>query len=378
MQAFENTKIGSTWAHTVPDYARNANLVVYFSSTDISKGGNCYEELREIYPDATIVGCSTGGEIQDEDVHDDSLVTNAISFDSTEIKLAQKNVTDNTSSHDAGKALGEELLAPNLKCVLIISDGLQVNGSELVRGITSIIGKDIPVTGGLAGDGDRFQETYVSANGPAEKGLIAAIGLYGDKIRVNHGCAGGWDAFGPERNITKSKANVLYELDGQPALELYKTYLGEEAANLPGSALLFPLTIRPTDGKDYTVVRTILAVNEEDNSMTFAGDMPEGYVAQLMRGNMDHLVEGAAQAARDAKHENVTGDQVALLVSCIGRKLLMGQHISDEIEAVRTSIGDQAKLIGFYSYGEISPHAASGVCELHNQTMTITTLTESA
>lgn len=378
MQAFENTKINGKWTNQVPASAKDANLVVYFSSTQIARDGNAYEELKQIYPNAIIVGCSTGGEIQNEEVHDDSLVTNAITFDTTEIKLAQENVADTADSFDAGKYIGGALLNPSLKCVLIISDGLQVNGSELVRGIASVIGKEIPITGGLAGDGDRFQETYVCANAPAQKGVVAAIGLYGDKITVKHGCAGGWDAFGPERIITKSKSNVLYELDGQPALELYKTYLGEEAENLPGSALLFPLTIRPADGKDYTVVRTILAVNEEDNSMTFAGDMPEGFVAQLMRGNIDHLVEGAAQAAREAKPEGVNGDQVALLVSCIGRKLLMGQHISDEIEAVRTIMGEQPKLIGFYSYGEISPHAASGFCELHNQTMTITTLSESA
>lgn len=378
MRAFENTKINDRWANQAPDFADTAHLVIYFSSTQLSKETDIYQELRSIYPHAIIVGCSTGGEIQNEDVYDDSIVANAIKFNSTELKLAQKRVSDTTNSYDAGKSIGQDLLQPNLKCVIVISDGLQVNGSELIRGITSIIGKNIPVTGGLAGDGDRFQETYVCANGPAEQGLIAAIGLYGDKIVIRHGCAGGWDAFGPERIITKSKANVLFELDGQPALDLYKAYLGEEANNLPGSALLFPLTIRPANSKDYTVVRTILAVNEQDKSMTFAGDMPEGHVAQLMRGNMDHLVEGAAQAARNAKYDEGSGDQVALLVSCIGRKLLMGQLITDEIEAVKSIIGDQAKMIGFYSYGEISPHAASGMCELHNQTMTITTLMESA
>jgi hypothetical protein len=174
---------------------------------------------------------------------------------------------------------------------------------------------------------------------------------------------------------------VLFELDGEPALDLYERYLGDEAEGLPGSGLLFPLQIQNPDNADHRIVRTILAVDRDKRSLTFAGDVPEGWSAQLMRGNFDRLSRGAADAARQATEGLADGQAtngVALLVSCIGRRLLMGQRVYEEIEAAGAVLGTQFARLGFYSYGEISPHAVSGICELHNQTMTITTITEIA
>ncbi|HEY5216686.1 MAG TPA: FIST C-terminal domain-containing protein, partial [Pseudolabrys sp.] len=260
-----------------------------------------------------------------------------------------------------------------------LSDGLNVNGSELVAGINAQVG-DVSITGGLAGDGSQFVETLVGIDSPPRSRMIAAIGLYGTAVKIGHGSAGGWDVFGPHRRITRAKGNVLLELDGRPALELYERYLGEdEIKALPGSALLFPLQIHDPKRPDHQIVRTILAVDRNDKSMTFAGDMPEGWVAQLMRGNFNRLALGAADAAqqaRDGLNDCRDNDGVAILVSCIGRRLLMGQRALDEIEAAGAALGSHLHRLGFYSYGEISPHAASGICELHNQTMTVTTITE--
>ena len=257
---------------------------------------------------------------------------------------------------------------------------MNVNGSELVAGMTSVVDRRVSVTGGLAGDGAKFQETLVGADCEPRKQTVAAIGFYGPAIRLGHGSAGGWDEFGPRRRITRSRGNVLFELDGEPALDLYERYLGEDdVKGLPGTALLFPLRIRNPERPDHDIVRTILAVDHKARSMTFAGDVPEGWVAQLMRGNFDRLAAGAAKAARQAaagNPETRSGDQVAVLVSCIGRRLLMGQHTVDEVEAAGAELGADVSRLGFYSYGEISPHSASGVCELHNQTMTVTTISE--
>lgn len=134
------------------------------------------------------------------------------------------------------------------------------------------------------------------------------------------------------------------------------------------------------------MVRTVLAIDREARSMTFAGDVPQGWTAQLMRGNLDRLAAGAADAARQARDgiavENLidqNNDQcLSILVSCIGRRLLMGQRTVEEVEAVGAELGTGTLRLGFYSYGEISPHAKSGHCELHNQTMTVTTLAEVA
>jgi hypothetical protein len=361
--------------HAEPD------LIIYFGSRASLASGAAFEQLKATCPGAMILGCTTGGQIHEHDAVDDEITGVAIRFDETKIRLVSEMVGSSADSRTCGRAIGERLLAPDIAGIFILSDGLNVNGSELVAGITEMIGPHVPLTGGLAGDGSRFEETLVGANCAPQSRMVAGIGFYGNAIRIGHGSAGGWDVFGPWRKVTRSQGNVLFELDGEPALDLYERYLGDEAEGLPGTGLLFPLQIQNPDNADHRIVRTILAVDRDKRSLTFAGDIPVGWSAQLMRGNFDRLSRGAADAARQATEGFADGQAtngVALLVSCIGRRLLMGQRVSEEIEAAGAVLGTQFARLGFYSYGEISPHAVSGICELHNQTMTITTITEFA
>jgi hypothetical protein len=360
-------KQGSGWTHKAGD-AGSAQLVLYFGSRGDLRDGQRYHELRALFPDAHIVGCSTGGQIRNDEVFDDEVAAVALSFRATRLRLVCQDVPAAEFSRRVGEALGRDLADDDLSAIFVLSDGLNVNGSELVAGIAGVVGNAVPVTGGLAGDGPLFEMTLVGADGPPRDRLVAAIGLYGDVVQIGHGSAGGWDVFGPRRRVTRSVGNVLYELDGEPALDLYRRYLGEEdSRGLPSTALLFPLRVYEPDRPDHNIVRTILGVDREARSMTFAGDVPEGWVAQAAR-------QTHAGIPVDANG----GDQVALLVSCIGRRLLMGQSTVDEVEATAAELGDNVTRIGFYSYGEISPHSASGVCQLHNQTMTITTISEKA
>lgn len=358
-----------------------ADLVFYFGGRQALASGVRYQELRSLFPDAHILGCSTGGQIRDDDVTDNDIAGAALTFDATPLRVACETIRGPEQSRTCGEAIGRALADKDLAGIFVLSDGLHVNGSELVAGITGVVGTKIPLTGGLAGDGPQFQETLVGADCPPCSQTVGAVGFYGKAVRIGHGSAGGWDEFGPRRRITRSRGNVLFELDGKPALDLYVRYLGEEdAKGLPGTALLFPLLIRDPDRPDHDIVRTVLAVDREAGSMTFAGDVPEGWTAQLMRGSFDRLAAGAASAAKQAAAgmQGSNGDQVAVLVSCIGRRLLMGQQTTDEVEAAGQELGAGMPRIGFYSYGEISPHAASGMCELHNQTMTVTTIGEAA
>ena len=353
-------------------------LVIFFGSVNLLESEDKFEQLRKKFPEAQIVGGTTAGEIIGIEVMDESIVATAIEFEKTTIKIASCLIHEVKNSFEAGKLLANQLLGSSLNNLIVISDGQLVNGSELVHGLEYIAGEDVIITGGLAGDGERFEKTLVSHNSAPESGRIVVIGLYGSNIKIGHGSVGGWDTFGPERLISKSTANILFELDGKPALDLYKEYLGEEAKNLPGSALLFPLMIKPTNQEASGTVRTVLSVDEHSKSMTFAGDIPQGYRAQLMMANFDRLVGGAIQAAQDAfqREEDESGERLAILISCVGRKMVLGQRIGDEVEAVQDILGENTRQIGFYSYGEISPHMEIGGCELHNQTMTITTLTE--
>jgi len=355
------------------------NLVLYFGSRETLSDSGRYRELREMFPDACLMGCSTDGQICGDEMIESGVNAIAVRFDATTIRTAIEDAPNAGHSRRYGEAIGRTLASDDLAGVFVLSDGLAVNGSELVAGIGMHVG-NVPISGGLAGDGSQFIETMVGLNCPPESGKIAAIGFYGRSIKIGHGSAGGWDVFGPKRRITSAEGNVLFQLDGRAALDLYERYLGDdEIEALPGSALLFPLQIHDPKRPDHRLVRTVLAVDRDKRSMTFAGDMPEGWVAQLMRGNFDRLASGAAEAAqlaRDDLGELKGSDGMAILVSCIGRKLLMGQHIATEIEAAGAALGPNLTRIGFYSYGEITPHATSGICELHNQTMTITTMVE--
>jgi len=351
-----------------------AQLLLAFGDTARLAGDEVFAALRQAYPLAEIVGCSGAGEIYGSSVSDESLVVSALHFEHTAVRLATATIVEMAESYSAGQSMAQALLGDGLSHVLVFSDGLSVNGSELVRGFRSELPAGVELTGGLAGDGERFQRTLVFADAPASEKTLVAVGFYGSRLAVGYGSVGGWDTFGPERLITRSAGNVLFDLDGKPALELYKRYLGEHAAGLPATGLLFPLLLRSENGG---VVRTILGVNEAEQSLTFAGDMPEGRHARLMKANFDRLVDGAVAAAEvSLEGQGGRAAQFALLISCVGRKLVLKQRIDEEVLGIRQILGNQLPFAGFYSYGEISPHHSGTPCQLHNQTMSITTLGE--
>ena len=367
---------GQGWTPAAPGrLGAKAQLMLLFGSPACLKQLAWQADLARAYPAAHWLGCSTAGEIYGTEVTDETLVITAIAFEDTQLHGASLKLRDASDSYEVGQRLANSLPHQSLVHVLVISDGQNVNGTELVAGLIEHLPAGVTLTGGLAGDGDRFQETLVVWDGPPEPNTIAVIGLYGDRIKVGFGSLGGWDAFGPERLVTRSTGNILYELDGQPALALYKRYLGEHARDLPASGLLFPLSLRTTAGE--SVVRTILGVNESEHSLTFAGDIPQGGHVRLMKANFDRLIDGAIGAAQTS-YEAIgsASPELALLISCVGRKLVLKQRIEEEVEGVQDVLGQEAVFAGFYSYGEISPFNPAAKCELHNQTMTITTFSE--
>lgn len=354
-----------------------ADFVLYFGSREAIADGTPLDALVDRYPGAEVVGCTTGGEIRGDDAYDGTIVAVAVELSSSRAKVAKCDVEGVAGSWATGRALGASLAGPDLRAVVLLSDGTRVNGSELLRGLREALAADVTVVGGLAGDGDRFEATAVGVGPRPSPGTCAALGLYGSALRVSTGTANGWEPFGPERVVTRSFENVLHELDGEPALDLYERYLGPEAALLPASALSYPLALRREEHGDGALVRAIIGVNEIDRTMTFAGDMPQGSIVRLMRGSIPSLVEGAGRAARvctEARGAPRAG--LALLVSCIGRKLAMGQHVTDEVEAVASLLGSPFPTIGFHSYGEISPPTPGALPELHNQSMTVMLLGE--
>jgi len=350
-------------------------LVLLFGSAKTLEHRGHFDRLRALFPRASICGCSTAGEIEDTVVRDDSLTGTAICFEHTEVRVVCADVVAPDRGLASGRAVGDMLAGPKLAHVLVLSDGLAVNGSELTEGLREALPKNVAVTGGLSGDGDRFERTVVSCDATAREGRVCAIGLYGDRLEVGYGSLGGWDPFGPERLVTRAEGNVLYELDHRSALSLYKEYLGEYAEGLPATGLLFPLSVRAAGDDRHRVVRTVLSVDEDAGNMTFAGDLPEGHLAQLMKANFERLIEGAEGAAKLSRPEGCA-PELAILITCVGRRLVLKQRTEEELEVVRHVLGEGTTLTGFYSYGEICPSAPDAPCDLHNQTMTITTLRE--
>ena len=368
-----------TWSAPFPSLDSAKTLVLAFGDPSMIDAPEPLKQLRQAFPLAVVAGCSGSGEIVGTSVRDQVLSVSISKFERTQVASAAAACPDASHSARVGESLARKLNKPSLRAVFVLSDGLNVNGSELVRGLNANLDDSVVVTGGLAGDGARFQRTWVSLNESVATGQVVAIGFYGEYLQVSHGSKGGWDKFGPERVVTRSEGNVLYELDGKPALGIYKEYLGDKAAGLPGTGLLFPLSLRAHAKDDKALVRTILAVDEAKQSMTFAGDMPTGFLAQLMKADFDRLIGGAASAASTARKLVGLDDPntLAIAVSCVGRRLVLGERTEEEVEAVMEVLPKGARINGFYSYGELSPWT-TGRCDLHNQTMTLTTFSESA
>jgi hypothetical protein len=352
------------------------NLVLVFGAVARFTDPDCLQALRAAFPSAHLIGCSTAGEIGTTRVNDDTLVVTAVRMERTPLRTASTRITGMDDSYAAGERMGSALQSADLKAVLVFGPGVNINGSALVAGIASKVG-DVPITGGLAGDGGAFRQTFTLGDEGIRDDAVVAVGFHGDALLHSHGSFGGWEPFGPARKVTRCAGNVLYELDGKPALEIYTRYLGDHAANLPASGLLFPFAMLGDDHRALGLIRTILGVDTATGSLTLAGDIhPDGYL-KLMHAGTDGLVEGAATAAETAAAlRRIDGASLAVLVSCVGRKLVMGDRVDEEIEAVSSVLGPGVTLAGFYSYGEISPFKPDNACRLHNQTMTLTWIGE--
>lgn len=354
--------------------AKKADLVFAFGEREFLESSLPYYKLKDLYPNSQIVICSTSGQISNSSLVESKMVSTAIEFEKSTIKITEFDLTINNDIQELGQIVKKELLNKDLKAIVVLSEGSFVNGTELVTELGKQTNNSIPVFGGLAGDNIKFEKTLVGLNEDASEGKVVVIGFYGNEINFSSGCKGGWSDFGPEREVTLSEKNVLYKIGERFALDIYKEYLGKYADDLPGSALYFPLSMK--ESKEATsVVRTILSIDEKTKSMTFAGNIPQGSYVRLMKGNFDKLIDASYNAASESFSKHPKQPELALIVSCVGRKVVLGNRVEEEFEAVKEVSGNTL-LCGFYSYGEISPVSNHTSCELHNQTMAILTISE--
>jgi hypothetical protein len=357
---------------------KSVQLLIVFADRLIIEEKAIFTILKNEFPKAEIIISSTAGEISRSAVDDNSATILAISFEQTAFKIVKGNIREFKNSFELGKSTVEKMPKENLSYIFLLSDGNIINGDELIMGIQSNLDKSVIITGGLAGDGVNFNKTLVGYNDDVDEGNIILLGLYGDKIKIGTSHKGGWDVFGPERIITKSEANILHEIDGENALDLYKKYLGKYADELPASALFFPLSIKSADNNFY-IVRTILSIDEKNKTMRFAGNIPEGSTVRFMKSNFDRLLDAATDAGLESTQHldmNNIAPSLSIIISCVGRKIVLGERTEEEIDAVLENLSPEATVAGFFSYGEVAPQKDLHTSFLHNQTITITTFAE--
>ena len=350
-------------------------LVIWFAAFGQASSPEVFGELKRRFPGAEIAGCSTNGEIYGGETMDGESVAAAIRFDATEIKTTSIVLEPQGDARGGGLRLAEALRGEGLKGVFVLSDAFGINGAALVEGLIEGLPSDVTITGGMAGDNATLGSSTLAGlnESPRDRGAVA-IGFYGSKVRIGHGVAGGWDPLGPSRRVTRSVGPVVYEFDGEPALDVYERLVGDASTT---RRLRHPFAFKPEADSAQDGIREVVGVDRENKGVIFIDDVPTGWWGQTLRGADDRLVAGAAVAARRAGLHEADGHALALVVSCIGRKWVMGQKIGDETEAVQDESPD-TPTIGFYSYGEISPHERTGLCTLHHASMSVTLLSEAA
>ena len=353
--------------------ASAVNIVFVFGYVEILKNHNHTLLLKKIYPNAHIIGVSSAANIMDDGISQYDAIASAISFEKGWVSVNSAVMRADALEEDSS-ALVDTLEQKDLKHLFVLAQGPNIiNGSELVRGLNKNV--NVTVSGGLAADKNKFDETYIFLDDNKEKNLTVAIGFYGDDLHIDIGCIAGWEEFGAVRRVTKSKKNVVYEIDDKPALELYERYLGDYIKDLPASGLLFPLSVKTNKNDKNEVIRVMMGINK-DNSLSFAGDVEEGAEVRLMKTNIDNLIDGAELVANSIKQYN-NKRSLALSVSCSGRLSVLKQLADEEIEVMQNVLGENAQIVGFYSHGEIAPFSNDLLnCKLHNQTITLTTIYE--
>ncbi len=364
------------WEYVTPKQELKEPLVLVFGNRLAIENKNIYAEIRTLFPDGEIIFGSACAEISSDTVNENSITITAIQFEKSNFIVKTSNVLNkDLDSYKTGNELINQFPKEGLKYVFVVSEGSFINGSQLTRGMSASTDDNIVITGGLCGDDTRFEKTIAGYNENPKPGEIVAVGFYGETLDISFSIHGGWTPFGPERVVTKSEGNTLYELDGKPALDLYKSYLGDKAKDLPSAALLYPLNVT-SENEKQSIVRSILNIDEENNAVILAGDITKNSKVQLMMTNVDNIANASERAARQALELRETKPELAMLVSCIGRKLVLDQRVEEEIEEVIEVLGNDTTISGFYSYGEIAPFHGEVTCQLHNQTMTITLMSE--
>jgi hypothetical protein len=374
---------GSGW-ETPPDARLDSpnTLVLVFGAADslaTLAEASPLAALARALPRSVFASAATHTIAHARQTLDEALVVCIARFDHTALRRVHVALGPATTSERAGQQLAQALLdTPGLSGVLVLADGMEVNGPDLVCGLTSVLPDGLPIAGGMGAAGTRLARTWSTRTDGPPQSSACVIGLYGTQLRMARSCQGGSIGFGQRRLVTRAQGNTVEEIDGLPALQLYRQYLGRYASGLPEAASHFPLTVFRQAGDLQGVIRYVLGIDSDRQTIDVAGDIPTGSLVQLSRAGRSELLEGAFHAARDLGDALPADVPVlALVVSCVGRRHVLGEQTEEELEPVATLLRPGSALAGFYSFGEISASPGER-CDMHNMTLTLAALWEEA
>ncbi len=320
-----------------------------------------------------LAGCTTDGEISTGGFSTGSVVLGGVVSDTITFEVASTS-SIGAGSENAGRRLAQQL--PRAAAhVQIFSDGLTGNGCAILRGMESVFGPQVPISGGAAGDARAMKQTWQFIGSRVLTDSVTAIAFSGN-VQVGTGVRSGWFPAGVPKTVTRAAGNVVYEMEGEPALAVYRRYLGPLADKLPAVGIQFPFGIVDEVGSlgESPILRAPMAINETDGSVTFAGEIPQGSTIGLTTGgSATSLLDASADAARRAMDAlGGVSPSMIFFYSCMARKILLGTRTGEETERISNVVGRHVPIIGFYTYGEYCPNVSGNECKLHNETATVT------
>ncbi len=352
----------------------DADLVFYcFDRKCIQESD--FNKIQSLFPTSDLVGFSTSGHYISNEIEDDNIVYAALKFESSSVKVQTYNISDFSNSGELGEGIAkniEEL--SKVKGIGIISDGGQVNGTELMTGLSMNLDNKIPIFGGMAGDQARFEATMTGLNEMPSHGNVIVISFIGEKLNISTAHDDGWSSMGMEFTITSSEGNILNTADNKNIYDMLHELLEPENEDeFNRNTLFYPFSLTTDDG--VSVIRTPIKVNHKEKTLVYAGDMPQGAKITLMKSNTMDLLDSAMHATTATKNEDKL-ESFLFAISCVGRRVVLGDMASEEYEEI-SNIYDKAKILGFYSYGEFTRSAGDdSYCKMHNQTFTLASISE--
>jgi len=360
-----------------------AGVLLVFGSTRFDHR-RLLEGVTSVAGDTPLVGGTTAGEISSAEFSTRSVVVMALSSDTLSFTTG---IGKDMSRDEAacGVALVEDIRRQtsldDALSLLVLPNGMGGDGVKVIEGLHSALGPNIEIVGGYLGDDERFESTFQYHDGKVYKDAIPGLLFSGQGFRTGVGVRSGFASIGNRFYCTQAKGNVVGQFDEERALDVYKEFLGEELSKkLPGVCLEYPfglidekVSIR---GKEYFQLRCGLSVDHERGTISLAASIPEGSPITLTTASRGDIINGARLAAEQAQ-ESLAGakPQAVLMFSCVGRKLVLGRRTQEEVSAVRSVLGEDVPLLGFYTYGEIGPidkmQGELAATRFHNETVVV-------